>query len=58
MAVVERRAGGRAMTRGSEVMDGLRSPELAMAELEICWASLRKEKSWKRRSTGSSLDMH
>jgi hypothetical protein len=43
VAVVERRAGARelilAMRRGSEVSDGLRSPEPAMPELEISWVS-------------------
>jgi hypothetical protein len=44
---VERRAGARALTlamrRGSEVSDGLRSPELAIPELEISWVSEERE---------------
>ncbi len=44
---LERRAGGRALTlamrRGSEVSDGLRSPEPAIQELEISWVSEERE---------------
>ncbi len=47
VAVVERRAGARALTlamrRGSEVSDGLRSPEPAIPELEISWVSEERE---------------
>jgi hypothetical protein len=47
VAVVERRAGARALTlsmrRGSEVSDGLRSPEQAIPELEISWVSEERE---------------
>jgi hypothetical protein len=47
VAVVERRAGARALTlamrRGSEVSDGLRSPEPAIPELEISWVSGERE---------------
>jgi hypothetical protein len=47
VAAVERRASARALTlarsRGSEAAEGLRSPELAMTELEISWASEERE---------------
>jgi hypothetical protein len=47
VAVLERRAGARALAlarrRGSEVSDGLRSPEPAMPELEISWVSEARE---------------
>jgi hypothetical protein len=47
VAAVERRASARALTlarsRGSEVAEGLRSPELTMPELEISWASEERE---------------
>jgi hypothetical protein len=47
VAAVERRASARALTlarsRGSEAAEALRSPELAMPELEISWASEERE---------------
>jgi hypothetical protein len=47
VAVLERRAGTRmlalARRRGSEVSDGLRSPEPAMPELEVSWVSEERE---------------
>ncbi len=61
VSVGERRAGERvltlAMRRGSEVSDGLQSPQQAIPELEISWGCPRKKKSWKKRSTGRSLKL-
>jgi hypothetical protein len=60
VAVVERRAGARALTlsrrRGSEVSDGLRSPEPAMPELEISWAS-RGRNELEEEEYGKKLEM-
>jgi hypothetical protein len=59
VAVVERRAGARALTlamrRGSEVSDGLRSPEPAIPELEISWVSEEREEL-KEEEYGTKLE--
>jgi hypothetical protein len=54
---VERRAGARAlalvMRRGSEVSDGLRSPEPAIPELEISWVSEEREELQEEEEYGT-----
>ncbi len=59
VAVVERRAGERALTlamrRGSEVSDGLRSPEPAIPELEISWVSEEREEL-EEKGDGKKLE--